>query len=472
MSWLCLLLLILASAMPVLAHGEEDHDDDDAAEVSLVAVEGEFSYHEHVRPIIEASCVACHSEGQIAAFAPLTDTQLVLDAAEDIAWHVRYGYMPPWPPSRLSLPMQADRSLSDDEIATIVAWAESGAALGDSNDYAPAATDGFELVEIRPDLSLQMAEPYTPDESLLDDYRCFAIPLDIDEPRFVTGYQFIPDAAEMAHHSIFYLLGAGAQSAVEQRNYADGAPGWTCYGGAGVSGVVDSFGGWVPGMQPVRFPAGAGFVIKPGQTLVLQMHYNLSASQEPDRSRVLLELAPAGSELAELVYAPLIAPVEIPCPTGVEGPQCQREAALQRVGELYGREASYTPDYLLRSCRQRLDDYADNSGEVARGVCDFPIDEPVTLYSVTGHMHELGRSFQLELNPDTDGALMLLDIPRWDFHWQGEYFFVEPLELARGDVLRMECIWDNSLSDEPRYVVWGEGTSDEMCFGSALALKP
>ncbi len=472
MPWLCLLLLVFASAMPALAHGGEEHDDDDAADISAAAVPENLSYHEHVRPIIESDCVVCHSDGQIAAFAPLTEVDFVLDAAEDIAWHVRTGYMPPYPPSELSLPMQGDRSLSDEEIATIVAWAEAGAPLGDPEFYAPAATDGLNITHIRPDLTLQLDEPYLPTEGLLDDYRCFAIPLEISEPRFVTGYEFIPDVAEMAHHSIFYLFGESAQSAIQRRNYEDGRPGWSCYGGAGLHGTVGSFGGWVPGMLPLRFPDGTGFVIEPGQTLVLQMHYNLSTTRQPDRSRVLLEFAPPGSELVELIYAPLSAPVEIPCPAGVEGPQCQRQTALKRVGELYGSDARYTPDYLLRGCRQRLEDYADNNGELARGFCDFPIREPITLYSASGHMHELGRSFRLTLNPESDESVILLDIPRWDFHWQGEYFFAEPLQLARGDVLRMTCTWDNTQSDEPRYVVWGEGTSDEMCFGALLALKP
>ena len=105
------------------------------------------------------------------------------------------------------------------------------------------------------------------------------------------------------------------------------------------------------------------------------------------------------------------------------------------------------------------------------GYCDYPMTAPLTVFGVSGHMHELGRSFRLELNPGVDEPL-LLDISRWDFYWQGYYHFVEPLQLSDGDVLRMTCTWDNSLSDDPRYVVWGEGTSDEMCFGSLLALKP
>ena len=127
----------------------------------------------------------------------------------------------------------------------------------------------------------------------------------------------------------------------------------------------------------------------------------------------------------------------------------------------------------MRSCRQSLDEYADNSGENARTYCDYPSPffEPLTVYGVLGHMHELGRSFRMELNPDGDDSLLLLDIPRWDFHWQDRYQFVEPVTINFADVLRMSCVWDNSLSDDPRYVVWGEGTSDEMCFGTVMALK-
>lgn len=474
MRYFVLCFLVFISSLAVVAHGTKDHDEDEsnAADLSSVNVPAHPTYHEHVRPVIEASCVACHSDGQIAGYAPFTSTEDVVWAARDIKFHVVNGIMPPWMPSRANLPLQNDRSLSDEEIAIIAAWADDGAPLGDPHDYAPAATDGFSPVEIRADLVLQLDEAYVPAQDVLDDYRCFAFELNVDAPQFITGYEFIPDVVEMAHHSIFYLFDEGAESAIQRRDNADGRPGWSCYGGPGIASERRGIGGWAPGASPILFPAGAGFLIKPSQLMVVQMHYNLWTTNQPDRSQIRLQLEAAERELAELTDVPLVAPVEIPCPAGVEGPQCERENALDRVAELYGADARAIPDRLLRRCQQTLADYAKNAGEIARGHCDYPIRGPLTIFGVFGHMHELGRGFRLEFNPDGEEPLLLLDIPLWDFHWQDHYFFVEPLQIARGDVLRMNCVWDNSLSDDPRYVVWGEGTSDEMCFGTLLALKP
>ena len=474
MRYLVLCLLIFMSSLTILAHGDEDHDDDalEAADISAANIPEHPTYHRDVRPIIEASCVACHSDGQIAGYAPLTVAEDVAWFAPDIKFHVVNGLMPPWMPSSANLPLKNDRRLSTEEIALIAAWADDGAPMGDPHDYTPAATDGFDFAEVRPDLVLELDEAYAPADDVLDDYRCFAFELEIDAPQFVTAYEFLPDVAEMAHHSIFYLFDEGAERAIQRRNHADGRPGWTCYGGPGLSRESAWLGGWAPGASPILFPAGTGFLIRPSQFIVVQMHYNLWTTNQPDSSRIVLQLESAENELAELMVLPLAAPVEIPCPAGVAGPQCEREQALERIAELYGDESRLYPDRLLRRCRQTLADYAENTGENAMGYCDYPSDGPLTVFGVLGHMHELGRSFRLELNPEGEAPLLLLDIPRWDFHWQDHYFFVEPLQIALGDALRMSCVWDNSLSDEPRYVVWGEGTTDEMCFGTLLALKP
>lgn len=461
------------SALSAWAHGDDDHDDDaESIDVSGVSVPEHITYHEHVRPIIEANCVACHSEGRIAGYAPLIAAEDVVWAAQDIQFHVVNGIMPPWPPSRANRPLKHDRSLSFEEIAIIDAWVDRGAELGDPAEYTPAATDAVEPVPIRADLILQLDEPYEPAPDVLDDYRCFAFELNIDAPQFVTGYEFVPDVAAMAHHNLVYLFDDAANREIQERNYADGRPGWPCYAGAGLSSEGEWIAGWGPGTSPIIAPEGAGILIRPGQRLVVQMYYNFRISRQPDRSRVVLQLESAESELAELMIVPLGAPVEIPCPAGVEGAQCEREAALERAAELYGEAARHIPDYLLSACGQSLDDYGGNSGEKAVGYCDYPIAGPLTVFGVSGHMHDLGRSFRLELNPESEAPQLLLDIPRWDVYWQGGYTFEDAVRLASGDVLRMTCVWDDSPADDPRYRVTGEGAADESCFGTLLALKP
>ena len=88
-------------------------------------------------------------------------------------------------------------------------------------------------------------------------------------------------------------------------------------------------------------------------------------------------------------------------------------------------------------------------------------------------MHLLGSAIRLELNPGTPRAKVLLDIPRWDFHWQNAYTLARSVEAAPGDVVRVTCRHEVSKRKQrgygvpatPRYVLWGEGTTDEMCLG-------
>jgi len=464
-------LILLLGVTIIWAHGN-DNDDPDHHDTSDAIIPENPTYYEHVKPLLELHCLTCHTEGQLAGDIPLTDPETVLKGSSDIAFNASIGYMPPWMPSGLSLPIQHDRSLSDTEIATLVAWSDLGAPLGEPEDYIPPEATAYQVPEIRADLTLQLEEPYIPDETKLDDYRCFAFSLDIDRPRYLTGYEFIPDVTEMAHHGIVYRVNKSAQSSIEKRNYEDDRIGWSCYGGIGLSASSEMIGTWAPGALPTNYPEDTGFLLEPDDMIIVQMHYNLSNARQPDETKVTLQLSDEDASIAELRTYQLVAPVEIPCPTGIDGTQCDRLSSLDRVARLYGQEFHYFPDSLLRDCNQTLDDYADNTGENATGYCDYPIPAPITVYSAFGHMHELGASFQLELNPDSDEPVMMLDIPNWDFHWQDTYQFAEPVQLKRGDVVRMTCTWDNTLSEDPRYVVWGEGTSDEMCFGAIIILRP
>ena len=111
--------------------------------------------------------------------------------------------------------------------------------------------------------------------------------------------------------------------------------------------------------------------------------------------------------------------------------------------------------------------------------CDRRVREPTTILVAAGHMHLLGSSIRLELNPGTPRSRVLLDIPRWDFHWQGAYTLAEPVHAEPGDVLRVTCRHDvqrrhhgmHGVPRTPRYILWGEGTTDEMCLGLLQVIR-
>ena len=103
----------------------------------------------------------------------------------------------------------------------------------------------------------------------------------------------------------------------------------------------------------------------------------------------------------------------------------------------------------------------------------------MTIYSIAGHMHLLGKSIRVELNPGKANARVLLDIPQWDFHWQGTYALEERMKAKAGDVLRVTCHFDparrhhggHGIPKTPRYVLWGWGTADEMCLAIAQVVR-
>jgi hypothetical protein len=97
----------------------------------------------------------------------------------------------------------------------------------------------------------------------------------------------------------------------------------------------------------------------------------------------------------------------------------------------------------------------------------------MTVRAAAGHMHLLGRSIRLTLNPGTPRETVLLDVPNYDFDNQGATWLARPVAVAAGDTIRVSCTYDTALRARlpelsalpPRYVVWGEGTADEMCLG-------
>ena len=419
------------------------------------------TWNREVGRIVLSKCAGCHTAGGIAPFA-LTSARDARRHATRIAEVVAAGRMPPWMPGPESPAYvgQGQRQLTAAEKATIAAWVGSGARAGTGTaprrPRAAAAPTGSRTITLTP------ARAYAPSKAVSDDYRCFLLDPGLKRDAWVTAATIVPGRPAQVHHVILFEA-AGSQAAAATRlDRGSNGRGWTCYGGPNLPFDLASptarlrFGSpqwvaaWVPGRSSDALPAGRGIRVRAGAKIVMQVHYNLANGSASDRSRVRLRISPTAKPLETMLLA---APVELPCPAGTTGPLCTRDAALAHLGRDYG--SSFLPDALLALCGRAGVTAATTS-------CIQRADRPLTVYGVAGHMHVRGRDIRVVVDPGTPSERTLLHIPAWNFHWQDTYYLLEPVRVETGHALGLRCRFENR---DARYVLWGEGTQDEMCLG-------
>src|SRR5437763_15951531 len=89
----------------------------------------QLTYWKSVKPIADAKCIGCHTENNIAPFT-LKSFADFKSHTDMVRVAVASRVMPPWPPNKGCSDYQTDRSLSDDELATITTWIDQGAVEG------------------------------------------------------------------------------------------------------------------------------------------------------------------------------------------------------------------------------------------------------------------------------------------------------------------------------------------------------
>ncbi len=456
------------------------------------------SFKAAVLPILTANCASCHTSGQVGADHWALNTAAdAAKVADGIATVTRAKYMPPWPASTVGVPLAHSKALSQKDIDTIAAWSRTGGKLDVPASTKVKVTKGPTPAPPRRDVVLKLAQPYTGSASVPNDYRCFVLDPHLTAPTWVTGYAVTADQrAEIHHAQVFHINSTQATDGLARSGF-DGKPGWSCYagpslGGGGRATSIQPKGaqtaaaggasrfsqpgliaGWVPGQDPSTYPKGSGILFQPGDAIVFQVHYHYANRATPDQSSISLQTRPGTDALKSIDIVNPIGPVEIPCAPGTSGALCDRNAALRDNIRLYGPSGGLTELGLLAVCGKTQAELTAGFTGVASSSCDTKVPESGEIVAAMGHMHTLGKSFRLTLDPGTPGSNVLLDIPTWNFDWQMNYSLARPVHVEKGQTIRMSCSWDRSLDPNrpPKYIVFAEGTEDEMCF-STYAIVP
>ena len=382
------------------------------------AMAGPTFSNEVVR-IFQRSCQSCHHPGDIAPFSLMTWSEARPWAAS-IREQVLMKQMPPWKPASECGDFADARGLTPSEIATIVDWIDAGAPEGNRADLpAPIEfPDGWSLGA--PDLVMAPEVEYAPPREG-DMYRCFSIPTgDLRGDRWIGALTVKPGNPRIVHHVIAYGDPKGESAALDAR---DAEPGYRCFGGPGIS-TTQMLGGWAPGSRGYFAPDGTGIKLTNSSRVIVQVHYHPTGEDERDRTQLGIYYArqPVSRQFEAL---PLVN-TSFTIPAGAKNHQVT---------------ANFTLPSLLSA----------------------------RMWAVTPHMHLLGKSIRVELTrPGSTTPECLVNIPKWDFNWQGTYLYNRAIELKPGSTLRLICNFDNSTDNPnnprnpPQPVRWGEETTDEM----------
>ena len=308
-----------------------------------------------------------------------------------------------------------------------------------------------------------------------DDYHCSLLNPHLTTNSYIVSSQFVPGSNE-DHHAALFLVPPSLAVLAERDNEV--GKGWTCFGEgalpntalAGIAAVpLLSF--WAPGHGADDLPNGTGVALPAGSLVIMQVHYNLLVGDRPVRDTLVLHTVPTATHLLPLHLDLMLAPPDIPCPAGVAGPLCNRAASLADQGRRFGQTAVDEVNGIEALCGNDPSD--PPTGD--RTSCRSSIGKSGYIVRVQAHMHLLGQSFTMVLNPGTPEARTVLNVPSYNFHDQRSYNLAAPIHVTAGEPVQVSCSYDPTLAQElpvlrkapPHFVTWGDGSTDEMCIGLA-----
>jgi hypothetical protein len=354
-------------------------------------------------------------------------------------------------------------------------------------------------VTTTPNVAALVTHAPTPPKDANDEYRCTWI-----DPKFVTNQmttkaEFIADTSKSQtnknelHHAIAYIA---TPSVVAQVKALDpsGQKGWSCFSsplGATSMGGLSALPwlyGWSPGHGADSMEAGYGISVPAGSLIVLQIHYNSLAGTKAVTSKfnVWSENTSTSSRVP-LTMRQYVAAPDLPCVAPYDDvtkyPLCNHAASLADLAKRFGADARSFSQLLESVCNHGTLPANSSSPNATSATCTWAFGEntPVTIHKIWPHMHMLGRAFSVVLcHQDatcaTANTQTLLVVPSYNFDNQFGYTLANPVTMTKGDYVKLTCTYSPDLRKlnpqtkklPPRYITWGDGSSDEMCLGTLI----
>jgi tetratricopeptide repeat protein len=387
-------------------------------EVYVPRPKGTLTFTRDIAPIMFKQCATCHRQGQAAPFSLLTYAD-VQKRAKQIAEVTASRYMPPWMPAPGYVEFAGERRLTTDQLGMIQQWSAEGAPEGNPADLPPQPkwTEGWQLGE--PDLVVTMPVPYTLPAEGKDVYRNFVVPIPLQAARYVRAIEFNPGNWKVVHHAFFRFDRTGDSRAADERDPGVGFGG--IHTPQNAEGPQGHFLGWQPGRVFSEVPEGLFWELPSGLDLVLQLHLQPSGKPETVQSSMAFYFTDRPPTNSPSKIA--LSSYHIDIPPGV-------------------------------------------SNYVVTDSAVLPTD--LRLLAVQAHAHYLGKEIEGIATLPDGSKKWLLKIDRWDFNWQNDYRYAEPIFLPKGSTVTMKVMFDNSEQNPrnpnhpPKRVRYGVQTTDEM----------
>jgi len=405
-----------------------------AALVSHAAsVPSQITFNKDVLSILQKRCQGCHRPGEVAPMSLLT----YRDArpwAKAIREAVLTRKMPPWFADPHYGKFSNDRSLTNNEIATLVSWVDGGAREGDPKD-APSPiewVDGWSIG--KPDAVFEMPRDFDVPAAGTVEYQYIVIPSGFTRDTWVQAAEARPGNRQLVHHIIAFVRPPGSEwlkdakpgvpfvpvekkaeggkKKEEQKEESDEA-----------AGSPELLIGFAPGLVPMMLRPGQAKMVTAGSDFVFQMHYTATGKAGTDRSR---------------------------------------------IGVIFAKEPPGERVFTANALNSK---FVIPAGDPAYRVdSSITLQPPARLVDLMPHMHYRGKDFEYRLIYPTGETQTVLSVPRYDFNWQLFYYLSDPIVLPRGTRIDCTAHFDNSPNnrynpDPKKEVRWGEQTWEEMMIG-------